>query len=184
MESLPRWWHSENWHKLLGEWIPFWYNRFIDKIKMKIALAALLALTPVSAVASPVILPNEDYQPGYSNQRTCFKTEYREEYVPGTQEDPGYVRSWTDTVEVPCKKANPNVGWTPGYRHRPTPPPYRRHVTVYEDVDTNDCSEGTLAGGLLGGGLATAISRGKDRWWAIPTGIVTGAMIGCDIDGG
>ena len=83
---------------------------------MKTALAVLLALTPISALA-------DDYQAGYSNQRTCFKTEYREEYVPGTQEDPGYVRSWTDTVEVPCKKANPNVGWTPGYRHRPTPPP-------------------------------------------------------------
>ena len=154
---------------------------------MKIALAALLALTPVSAVASPVILPNEDYQPGYSNQRTCFKTEYREEYVPGTQEDPGYVRSWTDTVEVPCKRVNPDVGWRNDdrpYDYTKPTPPYRRHVTVYEDVDTNDCSEGTLAGGLLGGGLATAISRGKDRWWAIPTGIITGAMIGCDVDGG
>jgi len=41
-----------------------------------------------------------------------------------------------------------------------------------------------LAGGLLGGGLATSISRGKDRWWAIPLGVVSGAMIGCDIDGG
>ena len=147
---------------------------------MKIALAALLALTPVSALA-------DEYQAGYSNQRTCFKTEYREEYIPGTQEDPGYVRSWTETLEVPCE--NQNVGW----RRNPDrswkgstlePPSYRRQVTVYEDVDTNDCSEGTIAGGLLGGGLATAISRGKDQWWAIPTGIITGAMIGCDIDGG
>ena len=93
MESLLRWWHSENWHKLLGEWIPFWYNRFIDKIKMKIALAALLALTPVSALA-------DDYQAGYSNQRTCHKTEYREEYIPGTEDNPGYVKSWKDTLEV------------------------------------------------------------------------------------
>ena len=146
---------------------------------MKIALAALLALTPVSALADH----DTEYQAGYSNQRTCFKTEYREEYIPGTQENPGYVRSWTETLEVPCE--NQDVGWTPEHRpHRPTPPPYRRHVTVYEDVDTNDCSEGTIAGGLLGGGLATAISRGKDQWWAIPTGIITGAMIGCDIDGG
>ena len=157
------------------------YNRFIDKIKMKIALAALLALTPVSAVASPVYTGN-DSQPGYSNQRSCFKTEYREEYIPGTEDNPGYVKSWKDTIEVPCDDAN--IGWHRPHRpHRPTERPYyRRHVTVYED--TNDCSEGTIAGGILGGGLATAISRGKDQWWAIPTGIITGAMIGCDIDGG
>ena len=51
-------------------------------------------------------------------------------------------------------------------------------------MDDNSCKEGTLAGGLIGGGIAASISRGKDSWWAIPTGIVTGAMIGCDIDGG
>jgi len=61
-------------------------------------------------------------------------------------------------------------------------PTFHQHTTV--EYDTNDCSEGTLAGGLLGGGLATSISRGKDRWWAIPLGVVGGAMIGCDIDGG
>jgi len=143
---------------------------------MKIALAALLALTPVSALA-------DDYQAGYSNQRSCFKTEYREEYIPGTEDNPGYVKSWKDTIEVPCEDVNPDVGW----RRHPSPsqserPYYRRHVTVYED--TNDCSEGTFAGGVLGGGLAASISRGKDRWWAIPTGIIGGAMIGCDIDGG
>ena len=147
---------------------------------MKTALAVLLALTPVSALASPIY---NNSQPGYSNQRSCFKTEYREEYIPGTEDSPGYVKSWKDTVEVPCEDVNPNVGW----RRHPSPsqserPYYRRHVTVYED--TNDCSEGTIAGGILGGGLATAISRGKDQWWAIPTGIITGAMIGCDIDGG
>ena len=139
---------------------------------MKIALATLLALTPVSALA-------DDYQAGYSNQRTCHKTEYREEYVPGTEDNPGYVKSWKDTVEVPCDN-DPDVG---GRRHpSPDRPYYRRHVTVYED--TNDCSEGTVAGGLLGGGLAAFGTRGKDRWWTIPTGIVGGAMLGCAVDGG
>ena len=160
------------------------YNRFIDKIKMKIALAALLALTPVSAVASPVYTGN-DSQPGYSNQRSCFKTEYREEYIPGTEDNPGYVKSWKDTVEVPCDDVNPNVGWrndTPYDYTRPNRPYYRRHVTVYED--TNDCTDGKIAGGLLGGGLGAAISRGDGRWWAIPLGAVVGSHIGCDIDGG
>ena len=144
---------------------------------MKIALAALLTLTPVSTLASPVY---NDSQPGYSNQRSCFKTEYREEYIPGTEDSPGYVKSWKDTVEVPCKDDHPDVGWR---RHPSTTRPYyRRHVTVYED--TNDCSDGTAAGAILGGGLGAVLSRGDGRWWAIPTGVVTGAMLGCQIDGG
>ena len=132
---------------------------------MKTALAVLLALTPVSAFAG-------EYQEGYSSSRTCFRTEYREEYVPGTADDPGYVKSWNETLEVPCNDdtAERRV--------------YKRHVTVYENVDTNDCSEGTVAGGLLGGGLAGFGSRGKDRWWAIPAGIIGGSMIGCAMDGG
>ena len=143
---------------------------------MKTALAVLLALTPVSTLASPVY---SDSQPGYSNQRSCFKTEYREEYIPGTEDNPGYVKSWKDTVEVPCEDSN--IGW-----HRPSRsterPYYRRHVTVYED--TNDCSDGKIAGGLLGGGLGAAISRGDGRWWAIPLGAVVGSHIGCDLAGG
>jgi len=153
------------------------------KIKMKIALAALLALTPVSALAG-------EYQAGYSNQRSCFKTEYREEYVPGTEDNPGYVKSWKDTVEVPCEDVNPDIGWRndddrPYDYNRPRRsdrPYYRRHVTVYED--TNDCTDGKIAGGILGGGLGAAISRGDGRWWAIPLGAVVGSHIGCDAAGG
>ncbi len=134
---------------------------------MKIALAALVALSACTpAVAG-------EYQSGYSSSRTCFKTEYREEYVPGTLDNPGYVKSWNETLEVPCKSSDTVEGRT-----------YKRHVTVYENVDTNDCSEGTVAGGLLGGGLAGFGSRGKDRWWAIPAGIIGGSMIGCAMDGG
>ena len=133
---------------------------------MKIALAALFALSACTpAVAG-------DYQPGYSASRTCFKTEYREEYVPGTEFDPGYVKSWKETVEVPCgtEVVESKV--------------YKRHVTVIENVDTNDCADGTVAGALLGGGLAGFGTRGKDRWWTIPTGIIGGAMLGCAVDGG
>ena len=148
---------------------------------MKIALAALVALS----ACTPAIAGES--QAGWSHERTCFKSEYREEYIPGTEDNPGYVKSWKETVEVPCED-------TPTHVH-PDPYPnvghqssrstgYRRHVTVYENVDTNDCSEGTVVGGLLGGGLAGFGSRGKDRWWAIPTGIVGGAMLGCAVDGG
>ena len=106
---------------------------------MKIALAALLALTPVSAIAHPGdAIPhqhhygeNDSSQPGYSNQRSCFKTEYREEYIPGTEDSPGYVKSWKDTIEVPCDD-HPNVGWERTYPRSSDRPYYRRHVTVYE----------------------------------------------------
>ena len=133
---------------------------------MKIALATLIALSSVSPALA-------DYQPGYSSSRSCFREEYREEYVPGTVNSPGYVRSWKETVEFPCS------------RHHASTEPRQSTVTrTYEEYDTNDCSDGKIAGGLLGGGIAAAISRGEGRWWAIPTGIVAGSMIGCDIDGG
>ena len=106
----------------------------------------------------------DEYQRGFSSSRTCTRNEYREEYVPGTRKDPGYVKKWEETVEVPC----------PGLKSK----------TDKNEFDNNNCSEGTIAGGILGGGLATAISRGKDRWWAIPAGVIGGSMVGCEIDGG
>ena len=53
---------------------------------MKILLASLIALTPVSTFA-------DEYQEGYSSSRNCFKTEYREEYIPGSKDNPGNVQS-------------------------------------------------------------------------------------------
>ena len=147
---------------------------------MKIFLASLVALT----ACTPAIAAES--QAGWSEERTCFRSEYREDYVPGTEDNPGYVKSWKETVEVPCEDIPTHVHPDPypDVGRRSSRPSYRRHVTVYEDVDTNDCSEGTVIGGLLGGGLAGFGSRGKDRWWAIPSGMIGGAMIGCQMDGG
>ena len=130
---------------------------------MKILLASLIALTPVSAVA-------DEYQRGYSASRTCYRSEYREQYVPGTADNPGYIKSWNETVEVPCKSLRLNS--------------LNNSNKTTELTDNNDCSEGSLIGGILGAGLATSSSRGKDRWWAIPAGAFGGAMIGCQVDGG
>ena len=44
---------------------------------MKILLASLIALSSISPAFA-------DQRAGYSEDRTCYKTEYREEYVPGT----------------------------------------------------------------------------------------------------
>ena len=132
---------------------------------MKILLASLIALTPVAATAN-------EYQEGYSTSRNCFKTEYREEYIPGTAENPGYVQSFHETIEVPCKHA-PESLRSGGYT---------RKTTI--EFDNNDCTDGKIAGALLGGGAGAAMSQGDGRWWAIPLGAVLGSRIGCEIDGG
>ena len=130
-------------------------------------LISLLLLLPVGC--TPAVAAEVWQDPGFAKSRTCYRSEYREEYVPGTEDDPGYVKSWKETVEVPCDPED--VAGTKVIRK-----------TVVE-YDTNDCSDGTIAGALLGGGLAGFGSRGKDRWWAIPTGIIGGAMVGCQFDG-
>ena len=126
---------------------------------MKILLTSLIALGSISPVFA-------DQRAGYSEDRTCYKTEYREEYVPGTLENPGYIRTYNETVEVPCRDRG-------GYTRRET-----------IEYDTNDCTDGKIAGGLLGGAAGAAMSRDDGRWWAIPLGIVVGSAIGCDVDGG
>ena len=126
---------------------------------MKILLTSLIALGSISPVFA-------DQKAGYSEDRTCYKTEYREEYVPGTLENPGYIRTYNETVEVPCRDRG-------GYTRRET-----------IEYDTNDCTDGKIAGGVLGGAAGAAMSRDDGRWWAIPLGIVVGSAIGCDVDGG
>ena len=59
---------------------------------------------------------------------------------------------------------------------------YQQHN--HHGVDDNSCIEGSVLGGIAGGGLGAALSRGDGRWWAIPLGIVGGTMMGCQIDGG
>ena len=126
---------------------------------MKILLTSLIALGSISPVFA-------DQKAGYSEDRTCYKTEYREEYVPGTLENPGYIRTYNETIEVPCRDRG-------GYTRRET-----------IEYDNNDCTDGKIAGGLLGGAAGAALSRDDGRWWAIPLGIVVGSTIGCDVDGG
>ena len=132
---------------------------------MKVLLASLLALTPVSASAEYV-----DSRSGYAHTQRCYRSEYREEYIPGSEDNPGYVKSWKETIEYPCNE--------PDTRTR------RQVIERQYEVDDNDCTDGKIAGGILGGAAGAALSRDEGRWWAIPLGVVTGSAIGCDIDGG
>ena len=132
---------------------------------MKVLLASFLALTPVSASAEYV-----DSRSGYAHTQKCYRSEYREEYIPGSEDNPGYVKSWKETIEYPCNE--------PDTRTR------RQVIERVQEVDDNDCTDGKIAGGILGGAAGAALSRDEGRWWAIPLGVVTGSAIGCDIDGG
>ena len=127
---------------------------------MKILLTTLIALGSVSPAFA-------DQRSGYSEDRKCYKTEYREEYVPGTYDNPGYIRTFNETIEVPCRDGAGG---------------YTRRETI--EYDNNDCTDGKIAGGLLGGAAAAAMSRDEGRWWAIPLGVFLGGTIGCDVDGG
>ena len=92
---------------------------------------------------------------------------------------PGYVRSYKKRVRVPCER--------PQFMPQSTPHYHPRYEDAHPNmgrVDNNSCVEGTVAGGLLGGALGGVLSK-KDNWiWAIPSGMVAGGMIGCQVDGG
>ena len=126
---------------------------------MKFLLAVIFALSFCSNS-----MANES-QAGYSRSKKCTRNEYREEYFPGTEDSPGYVRSWTETMEVPCNKSSSSTVRGP-IRQR------------------EECGDGNkVAGGLLGGAAGAAMSRGDGRWWAIPIGAVVGSAITCDVTG-
>jgi len=116
---------------------------------MKLVLLTIFSLMPFQQILAST-----------PKSVTCSRTEYREEYIPGTKLNPGYVRNYEVEVEIPCGGSQA------------------------QNTDTNDCSEGSVIGGILGAGLAISSSRGKDRWWAIPAGGTAGALIGCQVDGG
>ena len=144
---------------------------------MKLALATLLiCVTSAPALAGG---PRTGYRSsgGYAEQEKCFRREYREEYVPGTMSSPGYVKSYKKRVRVPCERPRFMPQTTPHYHYE------EQHPNV-GNVDNNSCIEGSILGGIAGGGLGAALSRQDGRLWAIPLGIVGGAMAGCQVDGG
>lgn len=97
-------------------------------------------------------------QRGYSSEQRCYRTEYREEYIPGTYDRPGYIKTFHDKVEVPCSAG-------PVYAPRRT-----------------SCGRGSILGGIAGAGVAYGISKPDARGWSIPLGVVTGAIVGCRVD--
>ena len=143
---------------------------------MKLLVALLLiGATSAPAFAGGPVFRRRDKVVRY--EENCYKKVER--YIPGYYDRHGnwrhgYVKRYTK--KVPCG----------GYYVPQTAPHYHyeeEHPNMGH-VDNNSCVEGTVAGGLLGGALGGVLSK-KDNWiWAIPSGVVAGSMIGCQVDGG
>ena len=138
-------------------------------MKSLIALSTLAALiAPQAALARPYV---------GTVQTTCWRDEYRETYVPGNRNNPGFVRIDVERVEYPCRRRLDTTNIQPYDPYEPEYVPTGR-------VDDNSCVEGAIIGGILGGAAVAAGSRGPDMAWAIPLGVVGGGVVGCQIDGG
>ena len=143
------------------------------------AAIALIGMTSTPALAGgPAIgsLHRHRHQTVHYEEY-CYKNV--EKYIPGYYNKHGqWVGGYVDSERkrVPC-----------GRRYIPQTAPHYHYEEEHPNVgnvDNNSCVEGTVAGGLLGGALGGVLSK-KDNWiWAIPTGIVSGAMVGCQVDGG
>ena len=135
-------------------------------MKFQSLLFAAILITPMATMA-------DEYQRGYTTQRSCYKEIYREEYVPGTRSSKGYVKSFSDTVEVPC---DPTNGYSVRRYHHHPHKHYRRNNN--QVLVSQSCSAGNATtGGLLGGGLAAVLSKKDAYGWSIPLGAVLGMGI-------
>ena len=129
------------------------------------ALALIAGVMPTPAFA-------DYYREGGVKSTTCIKKVYREEYIPGSASNPGRVRSWYERKKVPCEGH--------GHAHKIA----RRTHHHAPPVDDNSCIEGSIIGGIAGGAAGGTLATKKNWIWSIPLGVVSGAMVGCQVDGG
>tara|TARA_Y100000004_G_scaffold45988_1_gene50450 strand:+ start:241 stop:705 length:465 start_codon:yes stop_codon:yes gene_type:complete len=154
-------------------------------MKQLLLIPLLFSFSPVAFAGGP-----RTSQPGWSHQEKCYKTVYREEYVPGTMRKPGYVKSYKERVKVPCEDTSKRNTSRRHHHHnhqhvepRRTYRPAEREDRV-SHYDDNSCVEGTIIGGILGGAAGGTLATKKNWIWSIPAGVVGGAMVGCQVDGG
>ena len=141
-------------------------------MRIQTALIAAMLISPMTVMA-------DEFQRGYTTQRSCYRNDYREEYVPGTQSSPGYVRSYTDTIEVPCIQNS----WhsVHRYQHHYQRSDYRSNngmISPRNMQTGGSCSaSNSTTGGILGGGLAALLSKKDAYGWSVPLGAVIGMGI-------
>ena len=142
---------------------------------MKILITTLIlgASLPVHAYESIGHLSNrESYesQKGYAYEKKCFRYEYREKYIPGTSMSPGYVKSYSEKVSIPCSGDRKVFNH---YHHKTEP-----QTSYVEHKSAPKCTGSTTLGGLIGGGIAASLSKSDAYGWSIPLGAILGAGIG------
>ena len=142
---------------------------------MKILITSLIlgASFPVHAYESIGHLSNRDSyesQKGYAYEKKCFRYEYREKYIPGTSMSPGYVKSYSEKVSIPCSSDRKVLNH---YHHKTEP-----QTSYLEHKSAPKCTGSTTLGGLIGGGIAASLSKRDAYGWSIPLGAVLGAGIG------
>tara|TARA_A100001201_G_scaffold129616_2_gene115072 strand:- start:235 stop:654 length:420 start_codon:yes stop_codon:yes gene_type:complete len=139
-------------------------------MKLQAVLLSTLFLTSPAFAGGPRVGHRQTHFEEY-----CYKNV--EKYIPGYYNEfgqyvGGYVKNRRERVRC-------------GRHYVPqTSPRYEEEYPNTGNVDNNSCIEGSILGGIAGGGIGAAASRGDGRWWAIPLGIVGGSMVGCQIDGG
>ena len=62
---------------------------------MKIAVVVWLLFGPLAVNA-------HEYRSVYSRSQVCSKQIYKEQYVRGNRFNKGYVKSWTENIDIPC----------------------------------------------------------------------------------
>lgn len=149
-------------------------------IKFLPSILLLIIATP-KVVADDFQISNK-YQEGFLYSNKCFRNEYREQYIPGSFENPGYVKSWQETIEVPCYRISKS------YKNNNYHMPYNSYKnnlnqsrisqSSSNQINTKTCKPANKTlGGLLGGGTAAALSTKDAYAWTIPLGAVLGMGI-------
>ena len=142
-------------------------------MKTFIAILLLGGTLPVNAYENIRYLNNVeayDSQKGYAYENKCFRYEYREKYVTGTSMSPGYVKSYSEKVSIPC---NSHRRVYNDYHHKTEP-----QTSYVKYKPAPKCTGSTTLGGLIGGGIAASLSKSDAYGWSIPLGAVLGAGIG------
>ena len=148
-------------------------NTLILKMKFLIATLILGVSLPVNAferIEDRSNLDAYESQKGYAYENKCFRYEYREQYIPGNSISPGYVKSYSEKVSVPCNSVRKVFHH---YQHNT-----ETQTSYLNNKPAPKCIGSTTLGGLIGGGIAASLSKSDAYGWSIPLGAVLGAGIG------
>ncbi len=142
-------------------------------MKNFIAIFILCGSLPVNAYENFRHIRNREVyesQKGYAYENKCFRYEYRETYIPGNSMSPGYVKSYNEKISIPCNT------YRKVFIHHHQETQSQNSYVNYQPIPK--CTESTMLGALIGGGIAASLSKSDAYAWSIPLGAVLGGGIG------